>query len=43
MSLDSLSKEDKVKLGKEINEELSTTTQLMRAQNMRLYAITVVT
>jgi hypothetical protein len=31
-----LSKEDKDKLGKEINEELSTTTQLMRAQNMRL-------
>jgi len=39
MSLDSLSKEDKVKLGKEINEELSTTTQLMRAQNMRLRRI----
>ncbi len=36
MSLDTLSKEDKVKLGKEINEELSTTAQLMRAQNMRL-------
>jgi len=36
MNLDSLSKEDKVKLGKETNGELSTTTQLMRAQNMRL-------
>ena len=39
MGLDTLSKEDKVKLGKEINEELSTTTQLMRAQNMRLRRI----
>jgi len=36
MSLDSLSKEDKDKLGKEINAELKYTAELMRAQNMRL-------